>query len=606
MKRIKSWQHPLVLAFLLVPLLFLCAGTECYLNAASADRRTEEPEGRMASDSLGIQAYYDLPYYDGTDADSDKHRLNLFIPQGVANPPLMLWIHGGAWAFGDRAAETGLARKFAAEGIAVAAISYRLSPGSWQVPQRTEGIQHPEHIRDVARAFAWLWSKSDVYGYDRHSIFVSGYSAGGHLSALLSLDPSYLEEVGRSVREVRGALPVAGAYDLEAYYESLSRFSGRALADGHVKGSFGQTKEALGAASPTTYAAHAWVPMLAISERDTYDYTRLFEEACREAENDRIAFHHLSDLGHKDLYAELSQSVNSPTRQMMIRFIKEHAVKYRYLKRPGLKIAYRVLGTGKPLFLLNGGPGYASHHFLPLATRLSEHYQVVLFDQRGTGFSELDGGLSPEAITLEGMLEDMDALREHLGFEAIHLMGHSFGGMYASLYASRFPDRVASLILSHSGGLNMDFTKGYDGGMQARLSPEARRTLREIPYPPEGEVQQMQRARAIAPAYVSDQRFAGDVFRGLAFRGRFSPRVNQLVFRDLRQMGYDLRSALSRFPAPVLILHGNNDIVDPAIAQRDARVFPDARLVMLSSGHYGWIEQPEAYFGAIDQFLKDL
>ncbi len=603
MSRIKTWQHPLVLAVLALPLLFLCVSTECHRETLAPDRGSEPANSGLERDSLKIREYYDLPYYQGPDAHPKKHGLNLFIPEGVANPPLMLWIHGGAWAFGGRTLETDLARKFAAEGIAVAAVSYRLSPGSWQVPERTEGIQHPGHIRDIAKAFAWLWSHSGQYGYDRNSIFVSGYSAGGHLSALLALDPTYLEEVGRSVRDIRGALPIAGAYDIEAYYKSHLRANGQALADGHVKGAFGQTMEALRGASPTTYAAHAWVPMLTISEQETYDYTRLFEEAAREAANDRIAFHHVRDRDHKSLYAELSKAASSPTRQVMLRFMREHAVKYNYLKRPGLKIAYRVIGSGKPLFLLNGGPGYASHHFLPLARRLAKDYQVIVFDQRGTGFSELEAGISQETITIELMLEDLEALRDHLGFEAIHLMGHSFGGMYASLYASRYPDRVASMILSHSGGLNMDFTKGFNGGMQARLSPEAQRTLREIPYPPEGEMQQMQRARAIAPAYVSDMQYADEVYRGLAFRGRFTPLVNQLVFRDLRRTEYDLRSVLSDFPAPVLLLHGSKDIVNPALAERDARIFPKANLVMLNSGHYGWIEQPQAYFKAIRDFL---
>src|SRR6185295_9736276 len=127
----------------------------------------------------GIREAKDLAYADGGDA---KQKLDLYLPPDAKNAPIVMWIHGGGWKWGDRAQYRELGRRFAEAGIGFAAISYRLSPK----------VKHPAHIEDCARAFAWLRAHAAEYGGDPDRLFVSGQSAGGHLSALLALDPSYL------------------------------------------------------------------------------------------------------------------------------------------------------------------------------------------------------------------------------------------------------------------------------------------------------------------------------------------------------------------------------------------------------------------------------
>src|SRR5438477_8411910 len=68
----------------------------------------------------------DLPYYDGPEADPAKHKLDLYFPRQAKKVPVLMWIHGGAWAMGDRAWFGGIGRRFAEQGIGVAVISYRL------------------------------------------------------------------------------------------------------------------------------------------------------------------------------------------------------------------------------------------------------------------------------------------------------------------------------------------------------------------------------------------------------------------------------------------------------------------------------------------------
>ena len=551
-----------------------------------------------------LRELYDLSYFSGVGSDSVKHKLNLFLPNGIDNPPLLLWIHGGAWAFGDRKFETKLARKFAEDGIAVAAISYRLSPATWRNPKFSDGIQHPEHIKDVARSFAWLYANAERFGYDKHSIFVSGYSAGGHLSALLAMTPKYLAEVGRSVRDIKGAIPIAGTYDIVSYYNSHLKHNGKNLAEGHVKGVFGETMGQLKEASPTEYINNQWVPMLVISENESYQYTRLLEKAKKEADYAKMEFYHVKDQDHQGLRTDLSNE-RSRYRPIIINYIKQHRTDYNFIERDNFKLAYKTFGEGDPLFLLNGGPGFSSHNFEGLAQKIANESgkKVVLFDQRGTGYSEVDRKDS-NSINMALMVEDLEVLRNHLGFSEISLMGQSFGGVYALAYTTKYTDNVKKIILSHSGGMDMEFMSDVDVRLRSRLSSEDRSFIDAATEIEDPDLRYMQRAKHLAPGYLFDTSNRNIVFKGLAFNSRFDPEINRLVWQDLNKIGYDVKTALKDFDKPVLVIHGEDDIVNPKHAKIMHSIFSNSRLVILKKCvHYGWLDAPEAYFREVFKFL---
>src|SRR5437016_6619 len=128
-----------MLRLLTYPLVCLgCLTLSQPLTAAEKDKvRTFE-----------VEAMKDIAYYDGPGADPVKHKLDLFLPKGQKVFPLVFFVHGGAWKRGDKGylgVYTSLGNFFARRGIGAVVINYRLSPA----------VQHPEHIKDVARAFAW-------------------------------------------------------------------------------------------------------------------------------------------------------------------------------------------------------------------------------------------------------------------------------------------------------------------------------------------------------------------------------------------------------------------------------------------------------------------
>ncbi|MEM9572579.1 MAG: alpha/beta hydrolase [Pseudomonadota bacterium] len=263
----------------------------------------------------------DLAYFDGADFSDEKHRLDLIVPSDRPVIATMLWIHGGAWAFGDRKNDLELARAFAREGVAVASMSYRLSRGDWRGEEfSASGVQHPEHIKDVARAFTWLHTHAEDYGLDNDKLIVSGFSAGGHLSALLAMDERYLGAHDLSVSDMVAAVPVAGGYDLEGYYVAIEDGLGEETAIGHVLGVFGP-RETLPDASPLTYLEDASIPMLVLTESETADYTRVFDEAVTAmGMTDLIRFSYYDEDTHASLLGTLSAE-ESPARDEMVAYI---------------------------------------------------------------------------------------------------------------------------------------------------------------------------------------------------------------------------------------------------------------------------------------------
>jgi len=267
-----------------------------------------------------------LQYYSGTDADTANQKLNLVIPSGIKNPPLLIWIGGGAWSYVNRNMEMDLARKLAANGIAVASVGHRLSPATWKDPKLTTGIKHPEHIKDIARATKYLFANAAKYGYSSENFFASGYSSGGHLSALLVMDDQYLLAEGLSKNLFKGVIPIAGTYNIQHYHKVLTDGNNRDFADNHIGSVFGLTEKEFDSASPTQFIANLVTPMLLISENNTFKYTALFEDKLIEQQVKNLEVIHVHRLKHGEFWKELSYATESIHRDIILAFIKRHAV----------------------------------------------------------------------------------------------------------------------------------------------------------------------------------------------------------------------------------------------------------------------------------------
>jgi arylformamidase len=144
--------------------------------------------GRSAQVRQGRGARLDVPYADGERTKFD------YFPAGVAKAPLFVFIHGGYWVRNSRDMFSFLAAGPNARGIDFVSVGYTLAPQA----------RLAQIIDEIRQCLTHLAAHADDFGFDRARIFVSGWSAGGHLAAITCDHPA-----------VRGALPISGIFDLE-------------------------------------------------------------------------------------------------------------------------------------------------------------------------------------------------------------------------------------------------------------------------------------------------------------------------------------------------------------------------------------------------------
>ena len=256
--------------------------------------------------------------------DDTLQTLNLVLPEAGHDFPLLIWIGGGAWSYGNKNIEMDLARQFARKGVAVASVGTRLSPATWRDSSYNTGVKHPAHAQDVAAAVKWLYDHAGQYGFDRNNLFVGGYSSGGHLAALIGLDSSYLTKEGLSPRLLKGIIPISGTYDIANYHEVLLNSDRPELAELHVEAVFGSEEEDFIRASPVHYLTHLSIPMLLMSDNNMYNYAKRLEEKIRETEFREMQVVYAYNLAHGALWRDLSFADESIYRSLILDFIAKH------------------------------------------------------------------------------------------------------------------------------------------------------------------------------------------------------------------------------------------------------------------------------------------
>src|SRR5438105_922163 len=143
----------------------------------------------------------------------------------------------------------------------------------------------------------------------------------------------------------------------------------------------------------------------------------------------------------------------------------------RYTSLDGLILCYRLLGDGRPLLLLAGGPGMSADYMLPVASRLADLRKVILPDQRGTGSSDKPP-VNRDNYHLAKYVDDLEALRQELNIESWDVAGHSWGGTLAMAYACEHPSTVSALTLISTCGANTDFLTPALEKLRSRLNKE--------------------------------------------------------------------------------------------------------------------------------------
>ncbi|HEX5326443.1 MAG TPA: alpha/beta fold hydrolase [Acetobacteraceae bacterium] len=261
----------------------------------------------------------------------------------------------------------------------------------------------------------------------------------------------------------------------------------------------------------------------------------------------------------------------------------------------------RVMRERPAALVIHGGPGGEHGGFKPAMSRLAERMQVVYFDHRGQGRSD---PADPATYTLDENVEDMEALRRHLGLGPVVSIGTSYGGMVAMAHAARHPDAVSHLILivtaAHSG-----FIARAQAIVRQRGTPEQQRVCDQLWAGALRSAEDMRHYyEVMGPLYS----LTHDPVAAAAARARaiYSPEpLNRAFSPDGFLHRFDLRPELPGITAPTLILAGRHDwICPPEFSEEIHRLIPGSELrIFEHSSHSIRADEPSAMLDAIAGFI---
>jgi proline iminopeptidase len=279
----------------------------------------------------------------------------------------------------------------------------------------------------------------------------------------------------------------------------------------------------------------------------------------------------------------------------------------------GTRIYFDIEGAGlvpdgtamrerSPAMVIHGGPGGDHSGFKPSFSPLATRLQLIYVDHRGQGRSAAG---DPASYTLDENVEDMEALRRHLGIGPIVSIGTSYGGMVAMAHAARYPDAVSHLVLivtaAHGG-----FIPRAQAIVRERGTPEQQAVCDTLWAGGFRTAEEMQHYyRVMGPLYA--HRY--DAAAGEAGRKRaiYSPEpLNRAFGPDGFLRRFDLRPELKRITAPTLILAGRHDWICPVeFSEEIARIIEGSTLrIFEDSSHSIRSDEPDAMIDAILGFVR--
>jgi pimeloyl-ACP methyl ester carboxylesterase len=249
-----------------------------------------------------------------------------------------------------------------------------------------------------------------------------------------------------------------------------------------------------------------------------------------------------------------------------------------YLEVDGIKLRYKLAGSGAPILLLHGWGGSIESMGL-LFDDLARDHTVVAFDFPGHGESSLPPkawGVAEYAESVRGV---MDALQVHRP----HIIAHSHGGRVTIKLATVHPDRVGKLVLVDSAGVRPPRSWRYYVRV---LLAKGGKTLAKYC----GRIGAMARERIYRAIASTDYANAGPL------RDTFVKLVND-----------DLTPLLSQVASPTLLIWGADDTETPlSSAKVMERLIPQARLVVLqNAGHFSYLDQYGKFRLIVRQFLRE-
>jgi L-proline amide hydrolase len=280
----------------------------------------------------------------------------------------------------------------------------------------------------------------------------------------------------------------------------------------------------------------------------------------------------------------------------------------------GFQTWYSVVGDGEepgklPLLALHGGPGAPHDYIEPVGDLAGSGRRVIFYDQLGCGRSATPS--NPDMWTVDLYVEEVDAVREALGLERVHLLGQSWGGMLAMQYALTQPAGVASLVIADSPA-SMKQWVDEANGLREALPPDVQETL--LRHEAAGTTDSPEYDAAMQVFYARHvcrlDPLPDCVARTFGLLAE-NPEVYHTMNgpSEFHVTGtlktWDIVPRLGEITIPTLVISGRYDEATPAIARTVHDGIPGSQWVLFeNSSHMPHVEERELFMQTVGEFLE--
>lgn len=244
------------------------------------------------------------------------------------------------------------------------------------------------------------------------------------------------------------------------------------------------------------------------------------------------------------------------------------------------------------VILLHGGPG-VPENLKPIAEYLSSDFQVIYFHQRGT----LNSPCSSGSYSMDSYISDIDSIARHFNLDKFHLFGHSWGGLYAQVYAEKRPDKLLSMFAcSPATGTGWQWAKTVIevGKFHRRKSTDAEWTA----MVKNSTLGMLGSYKAYGKFYTQ---FSINCNRDFRVHNPVQVMVDHINAKPITRTYFSLllHPALQKMPNPgfrITVVFGDDDIFGDSTAYVRERYPTSTFFILPASGHFPWLHNEEAFF----------
>jgi proline iminopeptidase len=259
-------------------------------------------------------------------------------------------------------------------------------------------------------------------------------------------------------------------------------------------------------------------------------------------------------------------------------------------------------GKGPKVILLYGGPGYAVSAMKFWADSLSDKYECILFDQRGTGLSK-NSKLDTTTINLNRAVQDIDELRKYLDEDKLTLCGISWGGMLPQAYAAFYPENTEKIVLVSTLGPDLTMMSAFADNMNMRRFPDETDSLRYWNKQPDSDLAKMKRSFFEYLPEFYDHNIGKKMLTVFFTTTSYHEQMGDLMWKDLIT-SYDLKSNLKNYLGQCIVIRPRQDPVPAEAVFQIKELLPQTKIYTIEKcGHFPDYEKPAEFFKILKKVL---